>query len=77
MNAIAYEPQAGAIIDLHQGQQDIARRLVRTVGDPIQRFSEDGLRPMRAVRQATQLGFEVDALTLAATPGPGWARAWD
>jgi tRNA nucleotidyltransferase (CCA-adding enzyme) len=68
MNAIAYEPEAGAIIDLHQGQQDIARRLVRTVGDPIQRFSEDGLRPMRAVRQATQLGFEVDAFTLAAIP---------
>ena len=68
MNAIAYEPEAGAIIDLHQGQQDIARRLVRTVGDPIQRFSEDGLRPMRAVRQATQLGFEVDASTLAAIP---------
>jgi tRNA nucleotidyltransferase (CCA-adding enzyme) len=68
MNAIAYEPQAGAIIDLHQGQQDIARRLVRTVGDPIQRFSEDGLRPMRAVRQATQLEFEVDASTLIAIP---------
>ena len=68
MNAIAYEPQAGAIIDLHQGQQDIARRLVRTVGDPIQRFSKDGLRPMRAVRQATQLEFEVDASTLIAIP---------
>jgi len=58
------------VIDLHQGQQDIARRLVRTVGDPIQRFSEDGLRPMRAVRQATQLGFDVDAATLAAIPPP-------
>jgi tRNA nucleotidyltransferase (CCA-adding enzyme) len=68
MNAIAYEPQAGVVIDLHQGEQDIARRLVRTVGDPVQRFSEDGLRPMRAVRQATQLGFEVDAATLAAIP---------
>ena len=68
MNAIAYEPQAGAVIDLHQGQPDIARRLVRTVGDPVQRFSEDGLRPMRAVRQATQLEFEVDAATLAAIP---------
>ena len=68
MNAIAYDPQAGVVIDLHQGQQDIARRLVRTVGDPIQRFSEDGLRPMRAVRQATQLGFDVAAATLAAIP---------
>ena len=66
MNAIAFEPETGAIIDLHEGQQDIARRLVRTVGDPVLRFSEDGLRPMRAVRQATQLGFAVDAATLAA-----------
>ena len=68
MNAIAFDPRARTIIDLHQGQQDIARRLVRTVGDPIQRFSEDGLRPMRALRQATQLGFDVDAPTLAAIP---------
>jgi uncharacterized domain HDIG len=68
MNAIAYEPQAGVVIDLHQGQQDIARHLVRTVGDPVQRFSEDGLRPMRAVRQATQLDFDVDAATLTAIP---------
>jgi tRNA nucleotidyltransferase (CCA-adding enzyme) len=66
MNAIALDPQARTIIDLHQGQEDISRRLVRTVGDPIQRFSEDGLRPMRALRQATQLGFDVDAATLAA-----------
>jgi tRNA nucleotidyltransferase (CCA-adding enzyme) len=66
MNAIAYDPQARRLIDLHHGQEDIARRVVRTVGDPVQRFSEDGLRPMRAVRQATQLGFEVDPPTLAA-----------
>jgi tRNA nucleotidyltransferase (CCA-adding enzyme) len=68
MNAIAYDPLAGAITDLHGGQDDIARKLVRTVGDPVQRFCEDGLRPMRAVRQATQLGFEVDPATLAAIP---------
>lgn len=66
MNAIAYDPQTRQLIDLHHGQADIARRLVRTVGDPVQRFSEDGLRPMRAVRQATQLGFEVDPPALAA-----------
>ncbi len=66
MNAIAYDPETRRLIDHHQGQEDIARRVVRTVGDPVQRFSEDGLRPMRAVRQATQLGFEVDPDTLAA-----------
>jgi len=68
MNAIAFDPRARTIIDLYQGQQDIARQLVRTVGDPIQRFSEDGLRPMRALRQATQLGFDVDAPTLGRHP---------
>jgi tRNA nucleotidyltransferase (CCA-adding enzyme) len=68
MNAIAYDPQTRTLVDRHQGQKDIARRLVRTVGDPVQRFSEDGLRPMRAVRQATQLGFDVDGPTLAAIP---------
>src|SRR5207247_2428167 len=50
------------------GRQDIGGKLVRAVGDPIQRFREDGLRPMRAVRQATQLGFEIDPATLAAIP---------
>jgi len=40
--------------------------LIRAVGDPLQRFREDGLRPMRAVRQATQLEFTIDAPTLAA-----------
>ncbi len=68
MNAIAYEPETRRVVDLHGGQEDIARKLVRTVGDPVQRFSEDGLRPMRAIRQATQLGFEVDEATLAAIP---------
>jgi len=45
MNAIAFDPRARTIIDLYQGQQDIARQLVRTVGDPIQRFSEDAYAP--------------------------------
>lgn len=68
MNAIAYEPEARRLVDLFGGQEDIARKLVRTVGDPVLRFTEDGLRPMRAIRQATQLGFEVDEATVAAIP---------
>jgi tRNA nucleotidyltransferase (CCA-adding enzyme) len=68
MNAIAYDPVAGTLIDPFDGQGDIARKLVRTVGDPILRFTEDGLRPMRGVRQATQLGFTLDAATEAAIP---------
>jgi tRNA nucleotidyltransferase (CCA-adding enzyme) len=68
MNAIAYDPLAGTLIDPFDGQGDIRGRLVRAVGDPRQRFREDGLRPMRAVRQATQLGFSIDPPTLQAIP---------
>jgi tRNA nucleotidyltransferase (CCA-adding enzyme) len=66
MNAIAYDPVADAVSDPYDGRRDLERRLVRAVGDPVARFREDGLRPMRAVRQASQLGFEVDPPTLAA-----------
>ena len=68
MNAIAFDPLSGAIADPFDGRGDLARRLVRAVGDPVARFREDGLRPMRAVRQAAQLGFEVEPPTRAAIP---------
>jgi hypothetical protein len=68
MNAIAFDPVSGVIIDPFDGQGDIARKLVRAVGDPFLRFTEDGLRPMRAVRQAAQLGFLLDPETQAAIP---------
>jgi len=68
MNAIAYDPETGVLHDPFDGRGDIARGLVRAVGDPILRFTEDGLRPMRAVRQATQLGFSLDFGTQAAIP---------
>ena len=68
MNAIAYDPASGTIVDPFDGRGDIARKLVRTVGDPVLRFTEDGLRPMRGVRQAAQLGFSLDADTAAAIP---------
>ena len=57
---------AGALTDPFGGQGDLARRLIRAVGDPLARFREDGLRPMRAVRQAAQLDFEIDPATLDA-----------
>ena len=66
MNAIGYDPLAGALTDPFAGRDDLVRRLVRAVGDPEARFREDGLRPMRAVRQAAQLGFTIDPPTLAA-----------
>jgi tRNA nucleotidyltransferase (CCA-adding enzyme) len=68
MNAIAYDPLADRLTDPFGGRQDLGLRLVRAVGDPEQRFREDGLRPMRAVRQATQLGFTIDPPTQQAIP---------
>ncbi|HVU52424.1 MAG TPA: HD domain-containing protein [Polyangia bacterium] len=66
MNAVALEPDTGALTDPFAGRADMARKLIRAVGDPLARFREDGLRPMRAVRQAAQLGFDVEEATLAA-----------
>ncbi len=66
MNAIAYDPMVERLTDPFGGQTDLAAQLVRAVGDPVIRFTEDGLRPMRAVRQATQLGFRIDEPTLRA-----------
>lgn len=68
MNAIALDPVSGKLFDPFDGQGDIVRKIVRAVGDPVLRFTEDGLRPMRAVRQAAQLGFALDPDTQAAIP---------
>jgi tRNA nucleotidyltransferase (CCA-adding enzyme) len=66
MNALAWDPLGGEFRDPHGGRADMARRLVRAVGDPAARFAEDGLRPMRAVRFAAQLGYDLHARTRAA-----------
>jgi tRNA nucleotidyltransferase (CCA-adding enzyme) len=68
MNAVAYDPIDDRLSDPFDGQGDLARRLIRAVGDPLERFGEDGLRPMRAVRQAAQLGFSIEPATHAAIP---------
>ncbi|MBP9171960.1 MAG: hypothetical protein KBG48_31495 [Kofleriaceae bacterium] len=66
VNAIAYDPVRRELRDPFGGQADLAARLLRAVGDPIARFTEDGLRVMRAVRFAATLDFAVDAATEAA-----------
>jgi tRNA nucleotidyltransferase (CCA-adding enzyme) len=68
MNAIGYDPVSGALTDPFDGQRDLGARRVRAVGDAEARFREDGLRPMRAVRQAAQLEFAIDPPTLEAIP---------
>jgi len=52
------------IIDLYNGQEDLKNKLIRTVGNPDERFSEDALRLMRAVRIAGQIGFKIEEKTL-------------
>lgn len=59
MNAIAVS-SAGKIYDPFGGKRDIERRLIRCVGEPEQRFNEDSLRMLRALRFSAALGFELD-----------------
>jgi len=69
MNAIALKLPECKIADPFGGAKDIKAGVIRCVGDASERFSEDGLRPLRAVRFASQLGFEIEKSTLDAIPG--------
>ena len=60
MNAIAAGLKDGKIVDPFGGENDIKGKIIRTVGKPKERFEEDGLRPVRAIRFASQLGFEIE-----------------
>ena len=68
INAMALPVRGGSLVDPFGGRADLEARVLRAVGDPLHRFAEDGLRTLRACRFAAQLGFEVDAGTLAAIP---------
>ncbi len=54
------------IIDLYEGKIDLKNKLIRAVGDPHERFSEDALRMLRAVRIATEIGFSIEEKTFEA-----------
>ncbi len=69
VNALAYDPLDARLVDPFGGLADMTARLLRTVGAPEQRFSEDGLRVLRAARFAATLEFDLDPTTLAAIPG--------
>lgn len=64
-NAMAWNPRAG-IIDEFGGMEDLDEGIIRCVGSPEERFSEDALRMMRAVRFSAQLGYEIEPATKAA-----------
>lgn len=66
MNAVAWNPAAGAVVDPFHGLSDIEAGLIRAVGDSTVRFREDALRMLRAVRFSSQLGFTIDPDTWTA-----------
>ena len=68
MNAAAYKLPSGPLIDPFNGRTDINNQIIRCVGNAEERFSEDGLRPVRALRFASQLGFSVDKEVMEAIP---------
>lgn len=66
INAIAVDPENGALIDPFGGSGDIDAKVIRAVGDPMERFSEDGLRVLRAARFAATLEFDLAPETFKA-----------
>jgi poly(A) polymerase len=66
INALLLDPDTNEVLDFTGGQDDLRRRVVRAIGDPEERFQEDHLRLIRAVRFAARLGFEIEPATMAA-----------
>ncbi len=66
INAIAVNLETGKVFDPFDGQKDIKKRCIQTVGKAEDRFSEDGLRPIRAIRFASQLDFNIEKNTFDA-----------
>lgn len=65
INAMAYNPTVG-LVDAFDGIGDIEKKIIRCVGEPKERFGEDALRILRAVRFSAQLGFEIEEGTMRA-----------
>jgi len=66
INGMFYDPLEEHVVDYVGGQADLASRTIRTIGKPAERFGEDYLRMLRAVRFSTQLGFAIEPATWAA-----------
>ena len=69
INGMFYDPVEHRVIDFVGGQADLRKKIVRTIGRPEERFGEDFLRMLRAVRFSTQLGFAIEPGTFAAICG--------
>ncbi|MHC4455869.1 MAG: CCA tRNA nucleotidyltransferase [Planctomycetota bacterium] len=66
INGMFYDPLNDKVIDYVNGRADLKKRLIRTIGNPTERFAEDYLRMLRAVRFSTQLGFAIEPETFTA-----------
>jgi tRNA nucleotidyltransferase/poly(A) polymerase len=66
VNGLFYDPIGQEVVDYVGGREDLKRQVIRAIGDPVQRFTEDKLRLLRAVRFATVLDFAIDPSTLEA-----------
>lgn len=66
VNALFEDPATGEVLDFTGGRRDLDRRVIRAIGDARERFSEDHLRMLRAVRLAAALGFDIEPETMGA-----------
>ena len=66
MNAIALNVLTGELTDENEGISDIRKKIIRTIGNAVERFTEDGLRPIRAIRFQSSLGFAIEEETYRA-----------
>ncbi len=63
INAMAFDPKSGTLIDSFGGIEDLHKKQIKTVGNPEDRFNEDGLRILRAIRLSSELGFDIEEKT--------------
>jgi poly(A) polymerase len=66
INGMLLDPVSGEVLDFVGGRNDLQKGIIRTIGDPEQRFAEDKLRMLRAVRFAARFGYTIEAATFAA-----------
>ena len=66
VNGMFFDPLKDQLLDYVKGQADLSSKLIRAIGDPVARFTEDRLRLFRAIRFAVQLGFQIEPETLKA-----------
>lgn len=65
INAMFYDPATESLLDYHGGFADVKAKRIRIIGDPAERYREDPIRMLRAIRFAAKLGFNIDAATRA------------